>query len=317
MEIPSALRSNLCTQSEKYKLSELKFALSNLITRYNDDYRDGSSLLNKDIEAVSYANVRMAATYAALYHVFSDMLFYIKEEDIPRSMLDVGAGTGSSSWAICELINMNDILCLEREDAMMNLGKALMGNDISCDNVKWEKFDISKNKITAKKDLVVASYMINELSDEIKDDVICELWNSTNKFLVIVEPGTMMGANNIKRVRKLLLDKGAHIVCPCPCDECKIGDDDWCHFTQRISRTKIHKELKDGDVPYEDEKFSYIVLSKVETEKCNLRVMRHPIIEQGKVSITACTKNGIENLSYRKKDDDYKIIKKLNCGDAL
>lgn len=317
MEIPSVLRSNLCTLTEKYKLSDLKLALNNITTRYMDEYRDGSSLLNKDIEAVSYANVRMAATYAALYHVFSDMLKYINEEDIPRSMLDVGAGTGSASWAACELINMNEIVCLEREDAMMNLGKELMSKDFSCNNVKWEKFDISKNKIANKKDLVVASYMINELNDDIKEDVINELWNSTNKFLVIVEPGTMMGFNNIKKVRKILHDKGANIVSPCPSCDCKISDDDWCHFTQRIARTKIHKELKEGDVPYEDEKFSYIVLSKVKTDNCNLRVMRHPQIEQGKITITCCTKDGVGEKVFRKKDDDYKTIKKFNCGDSI
>ncbi|MCQ2978908.1 MAG: small ribosomal subunit Rsm22 family protein [Clostridia bacterium] len=317
MEIPSLLKTNLSIITSEYKMSDLKLALSNITTRYMDDYRDGSSLLNKDIEAVSYANVRMAATYGSVYNIIEHLLNNINYEDIPRSILDVGAGTGSASWAIAEQINLDNILCLEREDAMLKLGEKLMDENFSCNNVKWQKFDVLNNKITDKKDLVIASYMINELNDDIKDEVIDELWNSANKFLVIVEPGTKMGFNNIKKIRERLLSKGANIVLPCPCDECKISEDDWCHFTIRVARTKIHKELKEADVPYEDEKFSYIVLSKIKTDKCNMRVMRHPIIETGKVTLTVCSKDGVSEKCFRKKDDEFKIAKKLNCGDSL
>ena len=45
-----------------------------------------------------------------------------------NTVLDVGAGTGAGSWAVSSLMDVEKITCLEREDAMANLGKKLMQN---------------------------------------------------------------------------------------------------------------------------------------------------------------------------------------------
>ena len=37
---------------------------------------------------------------------------------------------------------------------------------------------------------------------------------------------------------------------------------DWCHFTQRLPRSRAHKQIKEADVPFEDEKFSYVALTR-------------------------------------------------------
>lgn len=317
MELPNLLKISLDEETSKYKLNELKTALKNLTDKYMNAKREGSSLLTLDIEAVAYANVRMVATYNVNYFVLNEMLSKI--EDVPRTLIDVGAGTGSASFAANELISLNEITCLEREDAMMKLGERLSKNgEEALKDSKWEKFDITKDKLEKSADLIIASYMINELKKEDRVKVALDLYSKANKVLVIIEPGTKDGFENIKNIRNALIKEGANIVAPCVHEgKCAINEDDWCHFTTRLQRSKVHKFLKDGDAAFEDEKYSYIIFSKEKTFKDNMRVMRHPEINKNCISLTGCTKDGIKTNTYYKKDENYKCVKKIRCGDSF
>ena len=133
----------------------------------------------------------------------------------------------------------------------------------------------------------------------------------------MVEPGTPSGYQIIKEVRDILLSKGMHIIAPCPHeDKCPMKDNDWCHFSTRVQRNKLHKDIKGGEAPFEDEKYSYIVLSKKEVSRCSHRILRHPIINKGMIKLTTCSKDGISNVEIRKNHPNYKVIKKLKVGDS-
>jgi hypothetical protein len=43
---------------------------------------------------------------------------------------------------------------------------------------------------------------------------------------------------------------------------CPIKENDWCHFACRIPRGKLHRQFKEGEAPFEDEKFAYLAMSK-------------------------------------------------------
>lgn len=119
-------------------------------------------------------------------------------------------------------------------------------------------------------------------------------------------------------IRSDLIKKGAKIIAPCTHEgECMLSKDDWCHATCRIARTKIHKQLKDADLPYEDEKFSYMAFSKKTYNKDEIRILRHPKIESGKIILDVCTQNDIRKLNFTKKDKlSFKIARKAKCGDG-
>lgn len=317
MEIPKTLESAIEEEITNIKISELKEEAKQLSYRYMNKTRTGESFITSELQAITYSIIRMPATYGAVTTALKNCLELI---DINiETLLDVGAGTGSATWATSNLINLKNVTCIERESYMQRLGSKLMDSNELLKDVTWITKDILKNPISEKADLVIASYMTNELLDEERINVLNQLINATNGVLLIIEPGTPEGHKIIKNIKKYCVENNLYVIAPCVSqEECKLDNNNWCHSTCRIQRTKIHKILKDGDAPYEDEKFSYIAVSKQKIKNQNSRILRHPIIKSGFVNLELCTKDGIKNVTISKKDGDlYKQAKKKNCGDSL
>ena len=316
MDIPEELKENinkLLKENQIHKILEDAQIVSN---RYRNNDGRGKKLLTKESEAVSYVISRMPATYAAVSSVLEQTLNNYNE-DI-TSVIDVGAGTGAVVWAVNDVATINAIKCFEREESMINIGKKLMENT-DLNDVRWEKFDILQDEIQEKADLVITSYMINELPKGDREKAVEKLWNATNKLLVIIEPGTPAGFANILEIRRNLLKAGGHIVAPCCClHECPIPKDDWCAFYARVARSSVHRQAKSGTLGYEDEKFSYIAFSKVPVDNSGERILRHPQINSGYVNVKVCSANGIEEKTYSKKDKEiYKKVRKMDAGQKL
>ena len=158
--------------------------------RYRREKALGESLLSKNYEALSYAVVRMPATYGAVYSALEKTLDITDYE--PKSLLDIGAGTGAATWATEQQINLENIVCLEREKVMRDVGLYFMQeSEIEVlKQAKWQNFDVVKDELDNKADLIVVSYILNELKEDDRIEVVKKLWASTNQILLIVEPGT-------------------------------------------------------------------------------------------------------------------------------
>lgn len=318
MDLPMDLK----TATEKlvvgYKQAQLKKIAQELSERYRNESGAGKVLLSKDIEAAVYAIVRMPATYGAV----SDALTYALEyfDGDMKSLLDVGAGSAAASWAVSEQISLENITCIEREGAMRRVGEALMKEGGSAlASAKWISADLTSLKMKTKADLVVSSYVLNEMTKKDREYVVDCIWQATEKMLLIVEPGTPAGYRNLRDVREYLLQKGAHVAAPCPHEgPCRIDENDWCHFTCRIQRSKFHKILKDADVPYEDEKYTYVAFVRNECSHCKARILRHPYIDKGRVDLEVCTAQDNRRIAVKKKDGNlFKTARKAKHGDSI
>ena len=109
------------------------------------------------------------------------------------------------------------------------------------------------------------------------------------------------------------------MVAPCThSGECQLKEDDWCHFACRVSRSRLHKLMKGGDVPYEDEKFSFLAMSKAPCQPAPSRILRHPLKEAGRITLRLCSENGIAEKTVTKKHGDlFKKARKANSGDPF
>lgn len=318
MKLPNILEYLIEEEVYKYKISELKECSQKLSNKYMNEKRTGKTLLAQKQEAIAYSVIRMPATFGAISKALNIIL---ENNNIEiKSLLDVGAGTGAASWAVNEIIDIDEITCLERESVMSELGKKLMNQtNGTLKSAKWIAKDIIQDELDEKADLVIVSYMINELKESDRLIALDKLINSTNEILLIVEPGTPEGFNNIKRIRDEVIKRGLNIIAPCTHNqECPLPENDWCSTVVRVQRNKIHKLLKDGDVPFEDEKFSYIAISKKAYGKPKSRILRHPIIQNKMIKLKLCTEDGIKEIVVTKKNGElYKTVKKKNNGDSI
>ena len=168
-------------------------------------------------------------------------------------------------------------------------------------------------------DLVVASYMIAEVSDAEQSTLTELMWTKTRDTLLIVEPGTPAGYARILTARRQLIALGAHVAAPCPHDgECPLNAPDWCHFTQRLPRSRAHKQIKSAELPYEDEKFIYVALTRAPVARHRARVLAQPVITKIAVTAKLCTPHGVvSSIAPRRDKIAYARFRKYNWGDTV
>lgn len=318
MELPFTLKAAIEEKCAAYPLPELAAAAQGISERYRKESGRGKRLLTRDVEALSYAVVRMPATFGA---VSAALAYTFECFDAPiASVLDVGAGTGAASWAVNELLgNSAAFTCLEREEAMISLGSELMQADPCLAQAQWIRHDLAATPVSQTADMVIASYALNELDEQKRAEVLQNLWTCAGELLMIIEPGTPVGFAQLRQARSTLLGLGGHVIAPCVHGgECPLPADDWCHFTSRVARSRLHKLLKGGDVPYEDEKFAFLAMAKEPVAPAETRILRHPLKEAGRITLKLCTAGGIaEKVVTKKHGELFKRARKANSGDAF
>jgi ribosomal protein RSM22 (predicted rRNA methylase) len=290
--------------------------------RISQTYRDGgtSGTIKSEADAMAYALARMPATYAAVTASLN-ALGEVRPDFAPKTLLDVGAGPGTASWAAAEAFSSLATFSLLDDNAALR-GLAL---DLARDSTRLAALTYDKGEASAllarsePADLVVASYMIGELSEAKRTDLAERLWSRTRDTLLIVEPGTPAGYGRILALRRQLITMGAHVAAPCPHESpCPLAAPDWCHFSQRLPRSRAHMQLKGAELPFEDEKFSYVALTRAPMTDRPARVLAQPMVSKIEVSAKLCTAEGVllAKIPHRIKAD-YARAKRWRWGDAV
>ena len=316
---PRELTSALETLLAGRESAQLERDAKNISENYRMRTGQGNRLLTRESEAAAYAAARMPATFAAAYEAIAQAL--AASGLAPRTLMDCGAGTGAATWAAAQLLDLEEITCLEREEAMRSVGRTLMrAGDGALSQACWESCDLTAKDALPKADLVVEGYMLGELREEMRLSVAQQLWDACDQILVLIEPGTPQGFANLAAVRAHLASRGAHVAAPCPAGSqiCPMTGDDWCHFSVRVQRTRLHKALKGGEAPYEDEKYAYLALTREAPQSsCTARVLRHPMIQPSRITLTLCEGGEKQTRVVTKKDALWKRARKIGAGDTL
>jgi ribosomal protein RSM22 (predicted rRNA methylase) len=141
----------------------------------------------------------------------------------------------------------------------------------------------------------------------------------TGDTLLLVEPGTPAGYRRILDARDLLLRQGAHMIAPCPhASACPLIAPDWCHFSRRVARSRVHLAAKNAEVPWEDEKFSYLAVTRNSVTLPAARVIAPPRAGSGKLELKLCASDGTAELVLVTKREGarYKQAKRLDWGEG-
>lgn len=289
-----ALRTRVSALSHRYRTEQV------------DDTTPG---LSDVVDCLAYAVIRMPATFRALHAALS-----AAERHVDASFtthLDLGGGTGSAAWAAASVWPTIDTEIVERQPAAIRLGRQLAHGNCS---PSWTTADLRRWRPPAPVDLITIGYVLNELTDDARRDLI-HLAAQSAGTVVIVEPGTPRGHRRTVEARDQLIGHGFTIAAPCPHQRgCPT---DWCHFAVRLPRTEVHRVLKDATRNFEDEKFSYVVATRHPARPAPARVIRRPGRPKSRVVLDLCTSAGVcEQVVVPKSSGAYRDARGTSWGDA-
>lgn len=320
MELPRAIREAVDAALEGISLAELQGAAQRLSERYRAELRDGRQHLSDDLAARAYLAARMPATYAAIHATF-DAIAEMRSDFQPATMLDVGAGPGTGVFAANDCWpDITAATLIENSVAIRGFGERLLAAG-GLEKAQWLAQDLATLPALAQRyDLVLLAYVLDELPPAAVPALIKCLWDASGDVLVVVEPGTPAGWSRILSVRQELIVAGAHIIAPCPhALACPLVGPDWCHFSRRVARSRMHRQVKSADMPWEDEKFVYIAASRKPGVPVAARVIAPPVLRGGTASLKLCERQGdaAQRLLSRRDGAAFRQARRLAWGDAI
>ena len=285
-------------------------------------YRAGAaSQIAGTADVAAYLAARLPATFAAIRAA----LFYVRDRVPgfePVSVLDFGAGPGTASWAAPEIWpGVQSLTMKDRSEVFLAAAKLLSGHSEHPALRHAEIQNFTSFRDDEQYDLIVAGYVISELSESAIADVTSRLWSHCRGILVIVEPGTPNGYQRIIRSRQVLLEQHAMIAAPCASNElCPAQSPDWCHFAVRLPRSRDHMRAKDARVPYEDEKYSFIAAARasVPLAPSAPRIIAPVTSAKAGLRFRLCTGLGISEQDIpRRNRAAYRLHMRKKWGDTL
>ncbi|MEV0263942.1 small ribosomal subunit Rsm22 family protein [Streptomyces sp. NPDC050617] len=297
-------------------------AVERLIANYRGRTPTDAPVLRDRSDVVAYAAYRMPATFEAVRAA----LDAFREQDpdwSPATHVDVGGGTGAASWAVDAAWPGAEraTTVLDWAEPALALGGELVRGTASSAlrAARWERAEIGAGLKLPDADLVTVSYVLGELTEAARDAVAEEAARAA-RAVVIIEPGTPDGYRRVLTARDRLIAAGLRVVAPCPHSAgCPIvPGTDWCHFSARVSRSSLHRRVKGGSLPYEDEKFSYVAAVRTPVDPAPSRVVRRPQIRKGQVLLDLCTaEEQIRRETVTKRHGPlYRAARDADWGDA-
>lgn len=321
MQLPSQLRAAVDGLLEDTQIDTLKQAARRLSERYRAELRDGRLHMSQDLAVKAYLATRLPATYAAVRASF-ETITEARPAWYPSSLLDIGSGPGTALWAAADTWpGLNHATLLEASEPARRIGQHLASNLPFCSD--WKSGDATRSLSgLAPADLVTCAYVLDELEPLARVELVDQLWKLAADTLVIVEPGTPAGWQRILLCRAQLIKAGAHVLAPCVhAAPCPLISPDWCHFSRRVARSRIHRLAKDAEVPWEDEKFAYIAVARLrpDSESQASRVLAPQRAGSGKVELKLCCPDGsvATRLFTKRNGETFKRAKRADWGDAL
>jgi ribosomal protein RSM22 (predicted rRNA methylase) len=321
MQLPEWLHSAIEARLEGQSLQPLARARARMSDRYRDQEDRPHSFLDRPEERLAYLASRLPATWTVAVQLLRRLRTHVPELTAP-TLLDVGSGPGTLLFAAAEVFpELASATLLERDRNLIALGQliAALGPD-NLKKARWQAAHLEQLETPQPHDLVTSSYVLNELPESRQTQVVQWLWQSTTTALLLIEPGTPAGFARIRAARTQLLGLGAELRAPCPhALACPIPEGDWCHFAQRLERSRLQRYLKGGSESFEDEKFSYLLAVRpgVAGAAAPGRILRHPQQQKGMVRFQLCTPDGLQTQIVSKREESrYKAARKADWGDA-
>ncbi|MFF4754903.1 small ribosomal subunit Rsm22 family protein [Streptomyces sp. NPDC002514] len=293
-------------------------AVERLIAHYRGATPTDVPILRDRADVAAYAAYRMPATFAAAraaLGAFADAV----PGWTPDGHTDLGGGTGAATWAVgATWAGTRPVTVLDWAQPALDLGREIAAADPALHGARWLRARIGAALTLDPVDLVTVSYVLNELSVADRAALV-DAAAAAAQNVVIVEAGTPDGYARVIEARDRLIGAGFRVAAPCPHSAaCPIAPGtDWCHFSARVSRSSLHRQVKGGSLPYEDEKFSYVAATRRPAGPAPARVVRRPQIRKGQVLLDLCESGErlVRTTVTKRHGGLYKAARDADWGD--
>jgi ribosomal protein RSM22 (predicted rRNA methylase) len=315
-----ALRSALAGLLDGLPPKQAAQAVDRLIANYRGRTPTDAPVLRDRSDVAAYAAYRMPATFEAVRSALDAFADTVPAGWAPGSHVDIGGGTGAATWAVSATWpQQRPVTVLDWAEPALDLGRELAAAHPLLSTARWHRSRIGAALDIESTDLVTISYVLGELTEADRGSVV-EAAARAGETVVVIEPGTPDGYARIIEARDRLIAAGLRIAAPCPHSAaCPIEPGkDWCHFSARVSRSSLHRQVKGGSLAYEDEKFSYVAATRIEAAPASARVVRKPQIRKGQVLLDLCVEEGaLERTTVTKRHGPlYRAARDADWGDA-
>lgn len=321
-DLPGRLRAALEARLEGVSRRDLAARADRVSRAYRGGAGSAGVVLGAD-DALAYALARLPATYAADMAVFAATA-EAAPDFAPKTLLDAGAGPGTASWAAVETWgSLKSATLLDASPPFLALARELAaaGEGVLA-GAAFRQADLTGAEALPAADLVVASYALAEIAPTAQGALIDRLWAACQGLLVLVEPGTPAGYERILAARARLIAAAATLAGPCPhAQACPLTPPDWCHFVQRLPRSRDHRIAKGAEAPFEDEKFIWIAAARdtVAVTPFEARVLSPPRQAKPGVDLKLCVETGALEQRFVPRRDKaaYARARRLDWGDVI
>ncbi|MFF7329035.1 small ribosomal subunit Rsm22 family protein [Streptomyces sp. NPDC090306] len=264
-------------------------AVERLIATYRGTTPTDTPVLRDRADVAAYAAYRMPATFEAVRSALAEFADTVPDW-APARHVDVGGGTGAATWAVSATWDGGrPVTVLDWAEPALALGREIAAANPALRDTRWQRSRVGAALTIESTDLVTVSYVLGELTEADRTAVV-DAAATAAQAVVIVEPGTPGGYARVLAARDRLVAAGFRVAAPCPHSAaCPIvPGEDWCHFSARVSRSSLHRQVKGGSLAYEDEKFSYVAATRLPAAPAASRVVRRPQIRKGQVLLDLC-----------------------------
>lgn len=311
------LKEAIATKLSTLPAQEVQKAFKDLSHAYRN-HEFHRILGDNNVIFLAYIAGRMPATLAVVERILSEYRELGGHE--PKTLLDIGAGPGTASFAALEHFDdLKHITLIEKETRFRTIAIELarLTQTEALVNATWQMQDAASLDTLCQSDLVIASYSLGEMERSKALALASKAFEASTHALIVVEPGTPKGFELVRAIRDDLIAKGAHVAAPCShAKSCPMHGSDFCHFAHRVERSSHHRDAKSASLPYEDEKYAYVILTKEVLTPFESRIVRRPMRGTGHVTLDLCTDAGIaRRVIARSNKDAYKRAKKVEWGD--
>jgi ribosomal protein RSM22 (predicted rRNA methylase) len=273
--------------------------------------------------ALGYLAARFPATYAAVTAALAQIPDAALESCV--SVLDVGAGPGTATWALRDRWpNLSSARLLESNAEMLGHAQALAGVYPGLTTTFHSGDLLEQLRLLEPADLVVMAYVLSELDGAAQQTLLQAAWEKARHGIFLLEPGTPDTSRRVLAARELWSRMGGRLIAPCPQDGiCPLdparatpaiagisGTPEWCHFSARLERRGLHKAVKGGDLGYEDEKFSWVFFSKnaALAPAAPFRLHSDPHRVNRNIALDVCDAQGQKRrLFYKRRETAYGV----------